>query len=163
MSIKAIETEYKGCRFRSRLEARWAVFFNALALRWHYEPEGYQIEHEGEIIRYLPDFKVESIGVVEVKGPPLKDMDKFKIEAFVGQSKESITVLSNIPSQDNPDKHKHLNCTYDENLKTVRWGTIDLREMTQQTPYALTAAISLAVDSALNTARSARFEHGEKG
>lgn len=26
-NIKAIETEYKGYRFRSRLEARWAVFF----------------------------------------------------------------------------------------------------------------------------------------
>jgi hypothetical protein len=28
--IKAIETSYKGYRFRSRLEARWAVFFDAL-------------------------------------------------------------------------------------------------------------------------------------
>lgn len=28
--IKAIETEYDGHRFRSRLEARWAVFFNAI-------------------------------------------------------------------------------------------------------------------------------------
>ena len=26
--IKAIETYYKGYRFRSRLEARWAVFFD---------------------------------------------------------------------------------------------------------------------------------------
>lgn len=30
--IKAIETEYDGHRFRSRLEARWAVFFNAVGL-----------------------------------------------------------------------------------------------------------------------------------
>lgn len=27
--IKAIDTYYKGYRFRSRLEARWAVFFDA--------------------------------------------------------------------------------------------------------------------------------------
>ncbi|MCB6994492.1 hypothetical protein LI177_13475 [bacterium 210820-DFI.6.37] len=27
--LKAIQTEYKGYRFRSRLEARWAVFFDA--------------------------------------------------------------------------------------------------------------------------------------
>ena len=31
--IKAIETVYNGYRFRSRLEARWAVFFDALADR----------------------------------------------------------------------------------------------------------------------------------
>lgn len=30
--MKAIETRYKGYRFRSRLEARWAVFFDALGL-----------------------------------------------------------------------------------------------------------------------------------
>ena len=30
--IKAIETEYNGYKFRSRLEARWAVFFDALGV-----------------------------------------------------------------------------------------------------------------------------------
>jgi hypothetical protein len=29
MTIQAIETVYRGHRFRSRLEARWAVFFDA--------------------------------------------------------------------------------------------------------------------------------------
>ncbi len=28
-SIKAIQTKYRGYHFRSRLEARWAVFFDA--------------------------------------------------------------------------------------------------------------------------------------
>lgn len=50
--IKAIPTRYKGYHFRSRLEARWAVFFDALGLDWEYEPEGF--EWEGK--RYLPDF-----------------------------------------------------------------------------------------------------------
>ena len=40
-ALKAIETEYKGYRFRSRLEARWAVFFDACGVKWEYEPEGY--------------------------------------------------------------------------------------------------------------------------
>jgi hypothetical protein len=43
MTIHAIETRYAGCRFRSRLEARWAVFFDTLKLRWEYEPQGYYI------------------------------------------------------------------------------------------------------------------------
>lgn len=38
--IQAIETRYAGCRFRSRLEARWAVFFDTLGIKWEYEPEG---------------------------------------------------------------------------------------------------------------------------
>lgn len=51
--IKAIETNYKGYRFRSRLEARWAVFFDSLGVKWQFEPEGYEL---GELGRYLPDF-----------------------------------------------------------------------------------------------------------
>ena len=53
MTIQAIETQYKGYRFRSRLEARWAVFFDALDIPWEYEPEGFEL---GNGIRYLPDF-----------------------------------------------------------------------------------------------------------
>ena len=51
--IKAIETRYKGYRFRSRLEARWAVFFDALGIDWEYEKEGYDLGAAGW---YLPDF-----------------------------------------------------------------------------------------------------------
>ena len=53
--IKAIETQYKGYRFRSRLEARWAVVFDALDLEWVYEPEGYDL---GGGVKYLPDFSL---------------------------------------------------------------------------------------------------------
>jgi hypothetical protein len=51
--IKAIETRYKGYRFRSRLEARWAVFFDAIDVRWEYEPQGFRLS-DGTM--YLPDF-----------------------------------------------------------------------------------------------------------
>ena len=51
--MKAIETEYNGYGFRSRLEARWAVFFDTLGIRYEYEPEGFVLSN-GE--QYLPDF-----------------------------------------------------------------------------------------------------------
>ena len=51
--IKAIETYYKGYRFRSRLEARWAVFFDAAGIKFEYEPEGF-VMSDGT--KYLPDF-----------------------------------------------------------------------------------------------------------
>ena len=41
--IKAIETVYNGYRFRSRLEARWAVFFDAAGIKYEYEPEGFDV------------------------------------------------------------------------------------------------------------------------
>lgn len=64
--IKPIETHYKGHRFRSRLEARWAVFFDTLGVEWVYEPQGYVV---GDGRPYLPDFWVPSLSVwVEVKG-----------------------------------------------------------------------------------------------
>lgn len=51
-SLKPIETRYKGYRFRSRLEARWAVFFDSLGLPYSYELEGFDLEG----VWYLPDF-----------------------------------------------------------------------------------------------------------
>jgi hypothetical protein len=54
MTIKAIETRYAGRLFRSRLEARCAVFLTALGCKWEYEPEGFELPSG----YYLPDFKV---------------------------------------------------------------------------------------------------------
>ena len=68
--ISAIETEYGGIRFRSRLEARWAVFFDAQKWRWEYEPEGYAIGG----VRYLPDFWMPTLDQFwEVKPESLID------------------------------------------------------------------------------------------
>jgi hypothetical protein len=83
VTIKAIETRYAGCRFRSRLEARWAVFFDRMSIQWEYEPQGYVIEGAPKVIHqargwhaemtvpkpYLPDFwlPIEQLWV-EVKG-----------------------------------------------------------------------------------------------
>ena len=83
--IKPIETVYNGYRFRSRLEARWAVFFDAIGAEWEYEPEGYRLP-DGTM--YLPDFLLKNVRgrgaeniYVEVKGVLTKD-DLHKIEMF---------------------------------------------------------------------------------
>jgi hypothetical protein len=52
--MQPIQTRYKGYHFRSRLEARWAVFFDSLDLKWEYEPEGFVLPSG----LYLPDFRV---------------------------------------------------------------------------------------------------------
>jgi hypothetical protein len=50
--MRAIQTEYQGVTFRSRLEARWAVAFCGMGIDTVFEPEGYEYP-DG---RYLPDF-----------------------------------------------------------------------------------------------------------
>lgn len=70
--INAIETRYAGCLFRSRTEARWAVFFDAIGISWIYEVEGFHIgtNNEGTATRkYLPDFYLPDEDLwIEVKG-----------------------------------------------------------------------------------------------
>jgi hypothetical protein len=55
--IKPIETVYNGYKFRSRLEARWAVFFDTAGIRYEYEREGFDLgTRAGRARWYLPDF-----------------------------------------------------------------------------------------------------------
>jgi hypothetical protein len=75
--MKAIETIYKGYRFRSRLEARWAVFFDALGWNWKYEVEGFELSSG----RYLPDFyfpDINSWGEVKPKDLTEDELSKCK-------------------------------------------------------------------------------------
>ncbi len=85
MKPTAIQTEYKGYLFRSRLEARWAVFFDACNVRWEYEPQGFVL---GNGTCYLPDFLLHDVEgraagdlYVEVKGV-MTAADAEKIYAF---------------------------------------------------------------------------------
>ncbi|MBM4140452.1 MAG: hypothetical protein FJ242_03010 [Nitrospira sp.] len=64
--IKPIETIYKGYRFRSRLEARWAVFFDALNIPYQYEVEGFKMAN-GD--KYLPDFLLPKVPFLFAEEP----------------------------------------------------------------------------------------------
>src|SRR5689334_17079301 len=62
MSLAAKPTLYKDIMFRSRLEARWAAFFDIAGWRWAYEP----FDLEG----WTPDFQLKGAAndvLVEVK------------------------------------------------------------------------------------------------
>lgn len=68
---KGSEVSYSGRIFRSKLEARWAVFLDLLSINWDYEPCHYQV---GEDLWYLPDFYLPELAVwLEVKGVPFMD------------------------------------------------------------------------------------------
>lgn len=93
--LKAIETRYKGYRFRSRLEARWAVFFDALGVAWEYEKEGFEL---GALGWYLPDFWLPQVRMwAEVKPEPFTESERLKCEALAQGSKRSCLMLIGLP------------------------------------------------------------------
>jgi hypothetical protein len=61
---RAIATHYQGAHFRSRLEARWAAFFDLCGWRWEYEPP----EEDG----WIPDFAlIGAKGIVRAEVKPI--------------------------------------------------------------------------------------------
>jgi hypothetical protein len=94
--LKAIETHYKGYRFRSRLEARWAVFFDSLGVKWCYEQEGYQLQSGW----YLPDFWLPEVGTgcfVEIKPSKMSEDEESKINALAEQSNQYVMAFCGNP------------------------------------------------------------------
>lgn len=113
-TIKPIKTTYKGIPFRSRLEARWAVFFDEMGIEYTYEARPFTMRYG---IRYLPDFTLTNVHwrgeyaehytgkpgqpvYVEIKGADFWDEirssdERTKIELFAQSS--PMLVLGNLP------------------------------------------------------------------
>jgi hypothetical protein len=163
VGIKAIETRYAGCRFRSRLEARWAVLFDTLGIEWQYEPEGFDLPGG----RYLPDFRFPGGGWLEVKGPPPSDQELKKVCELAQHTGQNVALVwGDIP-------------------RTIEDGNAIGVAPSWLGPATVPAVLLLAhmnhyrfshglrllspeaaseyLQPALNAARSARFEFGEKG
>jgi hypothetical protein len=82
-SIPAKPTMYKGILFRSKLEARWAAFFDALPVVWEYEPRWFNLKSGN----YLPDFRVvypyrDTVRWFEVK-PNLHSVEREQWQKYV--------------------------------------------------------------------------------
>lgn len=183
--IQAIETRYAGRRFRSRLEARWAVFFDSLSVAWEYEPEGFLV---GDDTRpYLPDFKVRtSAGEwwIEVKG----DRDKLDTDLLAAFAESSptrqIALLGPVPRivEEATPTHwmvRHIagkpffaEVYFTPGGNLWQWGfeypfAPDAIESTIRPLLEGGAAADLrlqpTVRDAYIAASSARFEHGEEG
>ena len=76
--IKAYPTSYRGRLYRSRLEARWAAFFDRLGWTAEYEPV--------DLGSWSPDFQIRNTengisALVEVK--PIKEIDTDIVEKML--------------------------------------------------------------------------------
>lgn len=171
--IKPIETVYNGYRFRSRLEARWAVFFDAMGIKYEYEPDGFEF---GDGTKYLPDFLLHVLCqnhkavYAEVKGS-MSESDLHKIKLF-GEH-HPIIVLGSLPG----DLTEYLEL-WDNNPLFHSFKFIDGRKSFASFKissricdfkpiicnyYDIDEQDCKTMDNALLKARQARFEHGESG
>lgn len=99
--MKVIQTRYNGYHFRSRLEARWAVFFDSVGIKWKYENEGYELSNG---MRYLPDFEIYKgnclVAYVEVKGKEPTHEDKSKAVYLSEDSQLPVYIVNSFPYMD---------------------------------------------------------------
>lgn len=188
--MKAIQTKYNGYLFRSRLEARWAVFFDACGVKYEYEPEGYDL---GNGLFYLPDFLLHGVDgrdggnlYIEVKGV-MTDEDALKIKTFatdgavgmVDKYPHATLVVGKIPDGDGIDDIdsyvKNVGYKADHGICPFNFETIDgdnfiahpginwqgRFELFGDDGSYLCARDPVATERAFRAARQARFEHGE--
>lgn len=178
--IRAIETCYGFHNFRSRIEARWAVFLDALGLSWEYERQGYELPSG----RYLPDFWVSlpydgrDDGVwIEVKGEtPTRDeiiragelavATDHWVLIFSGDIRSNATgrstplVFSRTRSGEKSDFWIDYHCRWRQCLKCQRLHPIE--SFCHRCDVVLSHE-SKGLMTAFQRAASARFEYGESG
>ena len=93
MSIESVETLYNNITFRSRLEARWAVFWNTLGVKYEYEPNKFDF---GEI-GYIPDFWLPEKGKwVEIKGHMPIDVELKNAQLLAKGTHQDVVILSSL-------------------------------------------------------------------
>lgn len=97
--MKALPTTYNGIRYRSRTEARWAVFFDLVGIHARYEEEGYQTSSGP----YLPDFVIrfgEKDAFFEVKGQDPTERERALAVALARDANAHVFIACGAPAAD---------------------------------------------------------------
>lgn len=71
-TVEAKPCVFRGVHMRSKLEAKWAVVFEALRIKWEYETTLYTLKSTRLFpngVKYLPDFHLPN-WIIEVKPTP---------------------------------------------------------------------------------------------
>jgi hypothetical protein len=166
--MKIIQTKYNGYYFRSRTEARWAVFFDTVGFKYEYEPEGFVINIENKEMPYLPDFYLDEFNLyLEIKNENFEKNKEFneymwKVLHFENQ----IALLLGPPKPGMKMKMPSWIYNYETNEKTNEWEIIE-SFISNSGEWFLNwgnddCLYEDLYKEALNASRSARFEHGEK-
>lgn len=110
--MEAIKVKYNGIQYRSKLEARWALFFDQYGLRFEYEPTTFRLKSG----LYCPDFYLTDLACyAEVKPlilEPTEGYEKFtffesvvylkhKEYQKIKEFEDSIVLLCGLPLERN--------------------------------------------------------------
>lgn len=94
VQMNAIQTKYNGVTYRSRVEARWAVFFEHMGWPAVYEQEGFDFGSE----RYLPDFWLPEFGIyAEIKAGTPSEEEVSKCRLLAERSGKTVWLLAGSP------------------------------------------------------------------
>lgn len=179
--IQAIQTNYAGCHFRSRLEARYAVWLDHLRVKWEYEVEGYTFNGN---TRYLPDFWLPASECwAEVKPVFPDTLERLKLRLLASNTGHPVICLWGMPTVD--DWHLTVYLPTDDSVPHIIDGALRQRSplasfiaRLKHEPSVLLADrktrhwLPFLPDpdityehlvSATLAARRARFEFGESG
>jgi hypothetical protein len=122
--LQPIPTNYRGYRFRSRLEARWAVFFDAAGIRYDFEPEGFLLP---DGTPYLPDFWLPDAKMwAEVK--PNDHLDKVVVPVDALSRLGALALGSDHPALllDGPPRDTNYWAAWPDHAEPVGWDWQDL-------------------------------------
>jgi len=164
--MKAIDTVYKGYRFRSRLEARWAVYLDAIGWEWDYEPEGFEFE---DGTRYLPDFRVncDEPFWIEVKAKPLTPDEKHKAKLLARGTGMPVLLAVGVPDAEQVTYGMGLVHCHEDELIEHGSGSICsyCKHKWNRIGFYMDGGQDLdsATIQACARAKQARFEFGESG
>lgn len=159
--VKAIETRYGQSRFRSRLEARWAVFFDMFGIPFVYEHEGFELPSG----KYLPDFWLpEQPAWAEVKPTRFTLEERRRCEELCVLTGDDVLLLDGLPE----DRPFTVLFVFGGNLHSAELPLYVLTARTHSRRYIedLTGNKrdwNISYDGAISAAVSARFERGEQG
>ena len=165
----SLPTKYNGYNFRSRTEARWAVFFDAMKIKYYYEHEDFILPNGR---RYLPDFYLPNYDgngcIVEVKGEFTEEEKQMCFDLFK-LTNTTVIMLEGVPD------FKVFECYLWQDIKSKEQTTTGLF-CHPQSKYGNRIYVEPGFSSeyftpndwhhwhekAVFLAREAQFEHGAK-
>lgn len=180
--MEAIQTWYRGYYFRSRKEARVAVFLDELGVKWEYEMQGYADSE----VAYLPDFWLPELDVyLEVKpnGKVPSIEDRRKASHLAAEKYRAVFIhYADIGERQDRQGNDSMECIGPHGIIDSQYwfcqcehcGLVGIQWQgrTERLPCGchiehgepkVFGFDTPAMDRARLAARSARFEHGEYG
>lgn len=177
-------TTYRGRLFRNHLEARWAVFFDALKIRWEHQKKGFTLGSRG----CRPDFWLSSFRCwVEIKDRSPTRNEISLAEALAAFTSNPVVIFSGMPGENSgrcfcADASESGSGGGEGWLDEVTWAVrnggdpcLNSNDGTDGNYFDLNFGAfpgmesagkcsgGELIDRAIEAARSARIEHGKNG